>query len=68
MSQSGYGQLGEGFAECHHTCPLAELPGERATRLAGSAVVCANCHRMLHRGRRRATVEELRLLIQENRR
>ncbi len=44
-----YGPLGEGFAECHHTLPLGRAAGERRTRLSDLAVVCANCHRMLHR-------------------
>jgi len=43
-----YGPLGEGFAECHHTLPLGQNTGERSTRLSDLAVVCANCHRMLH--------------------
>ncbi len=61
-----YGPIGEGFAECHHTRPLADLPGERTTRLADLSIVCANCHRMLHRGKPRLTIEALRLLIQRN--
>ena len=44
-----YGPLGEGYAECHHTLPLAALQAERRTRPSELAVVCANCHRMLHR-------------------
>ena len=47
--QSTYGELGEGFCEVHHRTPLAELDGETKTTLKGLAVVCANCHRMLHR-------------------
>jgi len=43
-----FGDLGEGFAECHHTLPLGQNTGERSTRLSDLAVVCANCHRMLH--------------------
>lgn len=58
-----YGPLGTGFAECHHTRPLAELPGRRSTRLCDLAVVCANCHRMLHRGHPRPTVARLRELL-----
>lgn len=58
-----YGQLGEGFAECHHRVPLAALDGEAPTRLADLAIVCANCHRMLHRGWPMPSVEELRQLI-----
>ena len=45
--QARYGVIGEGFAEVHHLLPIHR--GERLTRLADLAVVCANCHRMLHR-------------------
>ncbi len=52
-----YGERGNGFAECHHKLPLSH--GTRSTYLRDLAVVCANCHRMLHRGDS-LTVEELR--------
>jgi 5-methylcytosine-specific restriction protein A len=58
-----YGQLGRGFAECHHIVPLAEAAFSRTTRLSDLAIVCANCHRMLHRGRPMLTVDALRTLI-----
>ncbi|MEX0712093.1 MAG: HNH endonuclease [Pirellulales bacterium] len=57
-----YGELGAGFAECHHTQPLAQAAGERRTALTDLAVVCANCHRMLHR-RPWRTVSELSQLL-----
>lgn len=57
-----YGQRGEGFAECHHTQPLAQTSGERKTTLSDLVVVCANCHRMLHR-RPWLSVSELRELL-----
>jgi hypothetical protein len=57
-----YGELGAGFAECHHTQPLAQGTGERRTALTDLAVVCANCHRMLHR-RPWRTVGELSQLL-----
>ncbi|MBX9678909.1 MAG: HNH endonuclease [Gemmataceae bacterium] len=60
-----YGRLGEGFAECHHTRPLAELSGIRQTRLADLAVVCANCHRMLHRGRQSVSLDMLQSLVRQ---
>lgn len=44
-----YGEHGEGFTECHHVKPLAELTDETLTSVADLAIVCANCHRMLHR-------------------
>jgi 5-methylcytosine-specific restriction enzyme A len=56
-----YGDLGRGFAECHHKLPLAA--GTRTTRLADLAIVCANCHRMLHRHSPVLTVERLRALL-----
>lgn len=61
---SYYGkQLGEGFAECHHRIPLAELIEESRTRLKDLAIVCANCHRMLHRSQPMMSVEQLRSLV-----
>ena len=44
-----YGDLGEGFAECHHVLPLAELAPGTKTKLRDLAILCANCHRMAHR-------------------
>ena len=58
-----YGPLGAGFIECHHTLPLSELTDERPTRLADVALVCANCHRMLHRKRPWLSVQELACLL-----
>ena len=58
--ERAYGEFGRGFAECHHTRPVSELrPGDK-TRLADLAVVCANCHRMIHRRRPWLAVQELR--------
>lgn len=36
------------FIECHHRTPISET-GETETRLEDLALVCANCHRMLHK-------------------
>jgi 5-methylcytosine-specific restriction protein A len=47
-----YGALGEGYIEAHHKVPLSEIPDDGAVELSPKedfAVVCANCHRMLHR-------------------
>lgn len=44
-----YGDIGKHFAECHHRTPLAQIVGEQETCLDDLAIVCANCHRMLHR-------------------
>jgi 5-methylcytosine-specific restriction protein A len=57
-----YGDRGQGYAECHHGRPLSKLiPGEK-TRLADLHIVCANCHRMIHFGKRWLTVAEVKAL------
>lgn len=38
---------GANFIECHHLSPIGEA-GVRETKLEDLALVCANCHRMLH--------------------
>jgi hypothetical protein len=59
-----YGELGKDFAEVHHAVPLSERPEEGiATSLNDLVVVCANCHRMLHRQRPWLTVESLERLL-----
>jgi 5-methylcytosine-specific restriction protein A len=62
-----YGALGHGFAECHHILPVSQLTEEHRTRLADLAIVCANCHRMIHRSRPLLNISELRALIEQNR-
>lgn len=44
-----YGDLGDGFIEAHHIVPLSKLAPNSRTRVEDLALVCANCHRMLHR-------------------
>ena len=46
-----YGDIGRGYAHVHHLRPLAGMDelGE-ATSLEDLALVCANCHSMIHNG------------------
>ena len=62
-----YGQIGEGYIECHHKLPLADLPSRRKTTLADLALVCANCHRMMHGTRPWLSVEQMAAVVAENR-
>jgi len=59
-----YGERGEGFIECHHVKPLHEA-GQTTTRLKDLALICSNCHRMIHRRSPWPTPHELGLLITE---
>lgn len=58
-----YGEHAGDYAEVHHLTPLSELGENVKTTLADLAVVCANCHRMIHRRRQWLTMEELRGLV-----
>jgi predicted HNH restriction endonuclease len=60
-----FGSLGESFCEVHHRLPLAEADAPVATRLEDLAIVCSNCHRMLHRTSPALSVEGLKTLLTE---
>jgi 5-methylcytosine-specific restriction enzyme A len=42
-----YGQRGDGYIECHHVEPL-HVGGEGPRTIHDLALVCSNCHRMIH--------------------
>jgi 5-methylcytosine-specific restriction enzyme A len=58
-----YGERGKGFIEVHHTKPVHALVAGSKTRLEDLALVCANCHRMIHSRRPWLSISELRSLI-----
>jgi 5-methylcytosine-specific restriction protein A len=58
-----YGERGHGYIEVHHTRPLTTLtPGAR-TKLSELAILCANCHRMVHSKRPWLTLGELKEIV-----
>lgn len=61
-----YGEIGQGFAECHHTKPVSELKKNETTKLKDLSIVCANCHRIIHRTKPMLTLEGLKLIISRN--
>jgi predicted HNH restriction endonuclease len=56
-----YGSWGTGAIECHHTKPVASLPPGYKTHLSDLVLICANCHRVLHKGN--YTVASLQSLL-----
>ncbi len=60
-----YGDLGYGFIEAHHKLPVSEIKGTTKTKIGDLALVCSNCHRMLHRGKQLLSVAELKRRIRE---
>jgi len=46
-----YGKLGEGYAQVHHLVPLGKMSRNgREIKLEDFAIVCPNCHAMVHVG------------------
>jgi predicted HNH restriction endonuclease len=58
-----YGERGQGFIECHHTQPVREYGDGRKTTTEDLALLCANCHRIIHTKRPWLRVEELKALL-----
>lgn len=44
-----YGQHGHEFCEVHHLKPISKMDQGEATKLGDLAIVCSNCHRIIHR-------------------
>lgn len=59
-----YGVLGEGYIECHHVIAVSELKPNSKTKLSDIALLCSNCHRMVHRRRPSLSMDELKTLVQ----
>jgi hypothetical protein len=62
--QLRYGEHGFGFMEVHHLAPLMEAPEDgRDVSTDDVALVCANCHRMIHCGTEALTLCALRAMV-----
>ena len=57
-----YGSRGIEYCEVHHRIPISTIMGTMTTTLDDLAIVCSNCHRMLH-VRPWLGVEELRMQL-----
>ncbi len=62
-----YGLLGEGFCEVHHLSPLSASDESVTTTLADLAVLCSNCHRIIHRSDPMLSVAELSDVVRNGR-
>lgn len=60
---AAYGERGDGFIECHHTKPVSELKNGETTKINDLALVCSNCHRMIHRRKPWLSVEGVKDLL-----
>lgn len=58
-----YGDIGKEFCEVHHLVPLHQADGLIKTKLEDLAIVCSNCHRMLHKENPVFTIDEMKKII-----
>lgn len=63
--EATYGKRGEGYIEVHHVTPLHST-GTTVTKLADLALLCSNCHRMIHRSRPWITPSQLRFVLNDS--
>lgn len=58
-----YGEYGNGIIDCHHTRPVSTLTPGHKTKVEDLALLCANCHRIVHARSPWLSIEEVRALI-----
>lgn len=57
--EATYGELGVGYIEVHHINPIHTLKPGSKVKLSDLALLCANCHRMIHRSPGMISIPEL---------
>jgi predicted HNH restriction endonuclease len=62
-----YGDLGADFIEAHHLTPVSDMSSGEETTPDDLMMVCANCHRMLHRGDPEQNLETMKKLFADRR-
>ena len=72
-----YGELGRNFIECHHIKPLAASKSGAEIGLKDLAVLCSNCHRIIHKllsgdkdkyaNNYNESIADLKRIVKENR-
>lgn len=63
-SRRKYPWIEQDFAEVHHKQPMSGADGPRRTAMADLAILCANCHRMIHRTVPMMPVPQFRRAVQ----
>lgn len=61
--ETRYGERGRGFIEAHHTKPVNTLTEDDNTKLSDLALLCSNCHRMVHSQRPWLSIEDLKTIL-----
>lgn len=59
-----YGDIGRNFIECHHTIPVSKMQPGHKTKPEDIALLCSNCHRIVHKSKDWLTLEQLKKIIE----
>ena len=63
-----YGKHGKGYVHVHHNKPISQTGPTRINPRTDMSVLCANCHAMVHRRKKKTlSVADVRKLIDANR-
>jgi len=63
FSFGAYGAQAAEYCEVHHLLPLSELEGTTETSTEDLAILCANCHRVVHLQNPPFTLEQVRDML-----
>jgi 5-methylcytosine-specific restriction protein A len=63
-----YGSLGQGFCEVHHVKHWNGNAKGTHTTMDDLAILCSNCHSIIHRSVRRTSIDELKKVVERRRR
>jgi 5-methylcytosine-specific restriction enzyme A len=63
--EENYGEIGNEYIEAHHLKPIASLKEGESRTISDKdfAVLCSNCHRMIHRFKDSSDIETLKRLV-----
>lgn len=65
--EAAYGPAGKGYIEVHHVVPLSETGRSQTDPKTDLVVLCANCHRVVHRKRGVClSLQEIRGYVRKN--
>src|SRR5690606_1333485 len=62
-----YGEIGKDFIEAHHLTPISslEIGKTKLDAIKDFAVLCSNCHRMIHKLEDSSNINELKEIIKD---
>ncbi|MBO5930993.1 MAG: HNH endonuclease [Clostridia bacterium] len=64
---STYGDIGEDYIEVHHKKPVSKMKEGEKTKIQDVAVVCSNCHKIIHRKKPWLTIEQVKKIVEKRR-